>query len=83
MNILSLSVLILIGIIIWILYNKKYNVKKEHLTYTNNCFNTLKKEMQILKELDCSYDNSVAPDEIISDNYNERDNLVYCIFSTI
>ena len=64
MNILSLSVLILIGIIIWILYNKKYNVKKEHLTYTNNCFNTLKKEMQILKDI-------IAPTELSNENISD------------
>ncbi len=82
MKTLHIIIILYILILLYFVYNNKC-VKKEHLTYTNNCYNSLEKEIKILKELDCSYDNSVANDEIISDNYNRRDIDVYNIFSTV
>jgi len=82
MNKLYIIIILCIVILLYLLYNVN-SAKKEYLTYTNNCYNSLEKEIQILKELDCSYCNSVAPDESISNLFNERDNDVYNIFSTV
>ena len=82
-NNIIILILIIVIILLWILYNNTCIIIKEHLTYTNNCYNTFEKEMKLLKKLDYSYDNSVYPDEIVSNNYNERDIDVYNIFSKV
>ena len=82
MKYINIILILCLLLLLCIWYNKNC-VKKEHLTYTNNCYNTLEDEIQILKELDCKYYNSVAPDERITNSYNQRDTDVYCIFSTI
>ena len=77
----NLIIILFVLILLCVVYNK-YS-KKENLTYTNNCYNSLQKEIEILIELDSKYNRSVPKNEVLSNTYNKRDSDVYDIFSCV
>ena len=72
-NLLISILLILIIVYCYMNYNN------EHLFYTENKWLSLKDQEKELKRLDDQYEHSVPEKDVITDDYNERDNLTYIL----
>jgi len=74
--------LLIILLIILVLAYCYMNYKNEHLFYTENKWLSLKDQEKELKKLDDQYYNSVPDEDVITNDYNERDNLAYMLALT-
>jgi hypothetical protein len=74
--------LLIILLIILVLVYCYMNYKSEHLFYTENKWLSLEDQEKELKRLDDQYYNSVPEEDVITNDYNERDNLAYMLALT-
>ena len=74
--------LLIILLIILVLVYCYINYNNEHLFYTENKWLSLKDQEKELKRLDDQYYNSVPEEDVITNDYNEHDNLAYMLAST-
>lgn len=71
---MNIKYILLIIIILFVIYLLSYH--NEHLDYDENTFMTLE-EQQIQLDLLNKYDNSIPEDERITNDFNERDKMLY------
>jgi uncharacterized protein YxeA len=69
--------ILLVILVVLVLIYLYLNYKNEHLYFTENDWMSLEEQEASLKRLDGQYYNSVADDEVITNDYNARDNLAY------
>lgn len=74
--------LLLVLLLILILVYCYISRKNEHLFYTENKWLSLEDQEKELKRLDDQYYNSVPEEDVITNDYNERDNLAYMLALT-
>lgn len=69
--IFTFIIILLLGIIIYIIYNKKEKL------YTENVYYTLEEQQKKLNELQEQYNNGVPIEDQLVDHIDDRDKLLY------
>jgi hypothetical protein len=68
--------ILLCVIIVVTIYLLSYYHEYEYLTYDENTFMDLKTQQKELEKLNNQYDNSIPPDEKITNDFNQRDRFL-------